>query len=78
MNLNSELASKEQIIKNKDRQIKEYENKMKKLTKNYLNSDFQDGNKAKESRFQAKSYYSNDSQGKVMGYSRKEISEENY
>lgn len=69
MNLNSELATKEQIIKNKDRQIKDYEMKMKKLTKNYLNSDYQEG-KNKESRLQAKSYYSNESQGKV-GYSRK-------
>ena len=75
--MNSELTTKEQIIKNKDRQIKEYEAKLKKLSKNYLNADFQEG-KAKESRLQAKSYYSNDSHGKLMGLSRKEISEENY
>ena len=44
--------------------------KMKKLTKNYLNSDYQEG-KGKDSRLQTKSYYNGESQGKMMGFSRK-------
>lgn len=39
MNLANDLSAKEQIIKNKDRQIKECEGKLRKFTKNYGNND---------------------------------------
>lgn len=38
MTLNEELASKSQILKSKDRQLREYEQKIKKMTKTYIQS----------------------------------------
>lgn len=61
MSLNAELTSKDQIIKNKDKQIKEYEQKLKKIAKSYMQSDVVDRGRDKggEGSFHVKSSLSN-------------------
>lgn len=64
MSLNAELTSKDQIIKNKDKQIKEYEQKLKKIAKTYMQSDVVERGRERgaEGNFHVKSslsHYSN-------------------